>query len=965
MTDPTALSISSAETEIRQAWQRLVAASSRLRQARTACLDDLGARYAARLRDLEARFAAARAAAAEEEAGALAAARQAYEQAAAAAVASVDGLWQPHSALAPLLAPWEAPLWAEYAPPPEDAPIPEGLRIGELRLEMDVGAKNLSPLPLLVPFLRRGSLFLRGPDPDALRRLLQALLLRLVVTLPPGRLRLSLADPLGMGVHLSAFLRLPDAVRNVGAERRSAPAAPIATRPEEIARQVQALEAHLESVLQTRLQNLYPDVEAYNAQAGELAVPYHVFALTDFPAGCDERAAAGLVRLARNGPRAGVYLLMTWNDAQKMPRDFDPQALLGAGTVITLDEEGRLEPSSLSDVADILSPEARPPFIPDAPPDPGTINRLLETVGAALQRQSTALPFRRVAIPLAERWQAASLDGLRVPIGTAATGEVHEFAIGQEGNIVHHGLIGGATGSGKSNLLHVLITQLALRYAPEELEMYLVDFKEGVGFQDYLRLPHARAVGLESEREFGRSVLRYLQGEMEERGRRFKQVGADSLVAYRLRTGERLPRILLVMDEFQVLFAEDDPLGRECGRILEDLVRRGRSFGIHILLSSQTPSGAGMYSGRLFNQMALRIAFRSQPNEAQAILGEGNTAADRLERVGEAIYNDEMGHNEKNVLVRVAFLPPEERRQMLDEIGRLAAARPYQPPVTFEGRAPARLEANAEWLEHARTPKASPRRRPPAVRLWLGEPVEIKSPTAAVVERYPRSNLLIVGGNDEQAYGLLLAALLSLAAQYTPEEVRLAVTDFARPETVGYGLWSGLGLPHPLEVAGPRQAGALLTQLLALLDQRLSGEAAPTEVFLLIPGLQRWRELRSTDAYGTQQSEPAKGLTRLAEEGPEVGIHLLAWADSLATAERVFKRGGLAHFDLRVALQMNDKESADLLGSPSAARLGENRALFRHEDWEAGRMEKFKPYALPEEETLARLVALLRGESPL
>jgi len=243
MADPTALSISSAETEIRQAWQRLVAASSRLRQARTAYLDDLGARYAARLRDLEARFAAARAAAAEEEAGALAADRQAHTQAAAAAVASVDGLWQPHSVLAPLLAPWEAPLWAEYAPPPENAPIPEGLRIGELRAKVGETAPSLR-LPLLVPFLRRGSLFLRGPDPDALRRLLQAMLLRLVVTLPAGRLRLSLADPLGMGVHLSAFLRLPDAVRNVGAERRSAPAAPIATRPEEIARQVQALGNH-------------------------------------------------------------------------------------------------------------------------------------------------------------------------------------------------------------------------------------------------------------------------------------------------------------------------------------------------------------------------------------------------------------------------------------------------------------------------------------------------------------------------------------------------------------------------------------------------------------------------------------------------------------------------------------------------------------------------------------------------
>jgi len=241
MSDPTVLSIPSAETEIRQAWQCLVATSARLRQARRVYLDDLQARHAARLRDLEARFAAARASAAEAEANALATARQAYQQAAEAAVASADRLWQVHSVLAPLLAPWDAPLWAAYAPPPEDAPVPEGLRIGELRLEMDVGAvgtKNFS-LPLLVPFLRRGSLFLRGPDPDALRRLLQALLLRLVVTLPPGRLRLSLADPLGMGTHLSAFLRLPDTLRGDK----------VCSRPEEIARQVQALEAHLESAL--------------------------------------------------------------------------------------------------------------------------------------------------------------------------------------------------------------------------------------------------------------------------------------------------------------------------------------------------------------------------------------------------------------------------------------------------------------------------------------------------------------------------------------------------------------------------------------------------------------------------------------------------------------------------------------------------------------------------------------------
>jgi len=69
--------------------------------------------------------------------------------------------------------------------------------------------------------------------------------------------------------------------------------------------------------------------------------------------------------------------------------------------------------------------------------------------------------------------------------------------------LIHCGLIGSTTGSGKSNLLHVLITQLALVYPPAELALYLLDFREGVEFQDYLRLPQVRVIALESEREFG------------------------------------------------------------------------------------------------------------------------------------------------------------------------------------------------------------------------------------------------------------------------------------------------------------------------------------------------------------------------------------------------------------------------------------------------------------------------------
>jgi len=97
-------------------------------------------------------------------------------------------------------------------------------------------------------------------------------------------------------------------------------------------------------------------------------------------------------------------------------------------------------------------------------------------------------------------------------------------------------------------------------------------------------------------------------------------------------------------------------------------------------------------------------------------------------------------------------------------------------------------------------------------------------------------------------------------------------------------------------------------------------------------------------------------LLALAEEGPEVGVHLIAWADGFATLERILKRGGVSLFDLRAILRLPEIDSNHLLGSPAAARLEDNRALFRHEDWEMRRLEKFKPYVVPEVAVLEDLI---------
>src|SRR5205085_5992783 len=108
--------------------------------------------------------------------------------------------------------------------------------------------------------------------------------------------------------------------------------------------------------------------------------------------------------------------------------------------------------------------------------------------------------------------------------------------------LVSSALVIGRPGSGKSTLLHSLITNLCLTYSPDELELYLLDMKQ-VEFKDYAEqeLPHGRVIAIQSEREFGLSVLRGIEAEMKRRSDLFRDLGYTALSSFRNKTGQRLP----------------------------------------------------------------------------------------------------------------------------------------------------------------------------------------------------------------------------------------------------------------------------------------------------------------------------------------------------------------------------------------------------------------------------------------
>ena len=137
-----------------------------------------------------------------------------------------------------------------------------------------------------------------------------------------------------------------------------------------------------------------------------------------------------------------------------------------------------------------------------------------------------------------------------------------------------------------------------------------------------------------------------------------------------------MPRILLIVDEFQEFFVEEDKLAQEAALLLDRLVRQGRAFGVHVHLGSQSIGGAYALALTTLGQMAVRVALQCSDADAHLILSESNPAARLLSRPGEAVYNDANGLPEGNHFFQVVWLSDERREGYLQQIADLARERP-------------------------------------------------------------------------------------------------------------------------------------------------------------------------------------------------------------------------------------------------------------------------------------------------
>lgn len=331
----------------------------------------------------------------------------------------------------------------------------------------------------------------------------------------------------------------------------------------------------------------------------------------------------------------------------------------------------------------------------------------------------------------------------------------------------HHGLIGGGTGGGKSTLLHTLIMSSMMNYSPEQLNLYLMDFKGGTEFKIYEseRLPHIKLLALDALQEFGESILENLVQEMANRSDIFKRsVDIQSGNDYVTNTGNSMPRILVIMDEFQILFdsgtnrkvAERVRKSGEEDRYGRTFLRRASSDGDSIHQNHFDPDAGSWYDrARCVSVSALKCG----EDDTRYLFGDIPIARMAMKKMegprGTAVLNEDYTENNPNVGLRVAFCNDETKKYYLKQISEKFADSPCTMQV-FEG---SRTVPMLDYLAARSIGIADTS----TVTVHMGEKIKVDDPFELTFDRKKQHNVLICGSNDELMDRTVNLFLLSAA----------------------------------------------------------------------------------------------------------------------------------------------------------------------------------------------------------
>lgn len=485
-------------------------------------------------------------------------------------------------------------------------------------------------------------------------------------------------------------------------------------------------------------------------------------------------------------------------------------------------------------------------------------------------------------------WEART--GFSTPIGSSESG-VLEIDLVRDGP---HGLVGGTTGSGKSEFLRSFVAGLAARNDPTRLNFLLVDFKGGAAFAACERLPHTIGTISNLDEQLADRAIRALEAELGRRQRVFATAGADidNLDAYlATKPSEPMPRLLFVVDEFAML-AKDFP---DVLTSLVAIAAVGRTLGVHMVLATQRP--AGVVSEDILANTNMRVALRVQSREDSTnVIGVPSAAGIGRQQTGRAYVK--LGQDDITP-VQTALVTGRARDLRAEQPVTVRPTDVFGVPAPVTSSVPTAddLTDLDVLIDAIRTANDEAGYAPPRP-IWpeaLGASVPLDAllpedgagPDGAPTTRVPvaladdpdnqrqvragwdlaEGNLMLMGIPGSGTSTALASIALQLARTTSPDDLDLLVLD------MGAGDLAPLAdLPHTSAYVGSGAGAAelqtrMLRHLRTELDRRRAAPGGRRAV-VLIDGLAALRD-EFQDFEGQQLLD---ALYRVYAEGPALGI---------------------------------------------------------------------------------------------
>ena len=616
----------------------------------------------------------------------------------------------------------------------------------------------------------------------------------------------------------------------------------------------------------------YGDVAKYNDSKNRVVVPYDVVVINDYQKCVNEMS--DLDALFENGHKGGIYFILMNNLDFKSDRDIDSlMALKDFYQVLEAENFGNYSKDAFIRCTPILDT----PILAKA-----CFNYINE--GAELPQVAVAsVDYDKILSKGFETIDKAMV----IPVGSSENGELVDFTIDTVSHI--HCFIIGQSGTGKSVFLHDVIIGAMAKYSPDELELYLMDFKiGGVEFNRYRNEKHVKALLVDNSAiQITLEILRDISNKMRERGKQLRASGVSNIVEYnQVNPTKKMPRIVFIADECHVMFptmnSKDTKLYREISEILQKIAKEGRSQGVHLVLATQTIAQAEI-SSEILNNISDFYLLKCSPSDSERLV-RGSVDTTSGLKTGQVLHHD-IDHD---VVFKSTYLPTSQTLEIIKKINDKTKASKNEQ-FYFVGSQIFEID---DEVKNLLTEKGD--------AIAFGRSIDTKmEPVVIPLRNEYADNVMLFGINDEeQVSRTTMASIKSL--RISNKNIKIKVINCLSAEqrntTKMLNDWENKG---EIELLNPQNCGGELVNIANSIMERT---AEPTVLYIL--GQERFRELRmdmeiaftkptvAADDFGFDSSmftagdsgsmnfnSYQKAIEYILKNGAEVGVHVILQID--------------------------------------------------------------------------------------